>query len=133
MKSFLSKLLTGPLDEGRNALIASFSRSLVLVRVEKNIKRLFVDAKIKFSMQALQKECFPRYALLALYFKNYVIRFREKRAKTMRAKVVQAMIISTSKQKMQSGIARLKLPIMKLSRMGQWVNRYNRERLRILK
>ncbi len=32
-KIYLAKLLTSPLDTGREALIASFSRSLVLVRV----------------------------------------------------------------------------------------------------
>lgn len=64
----------------------------MLVRVEKNIKRLFVDAKVRFSIQALKKDCFPRYALLVVFFKDYVMRFRERRAQRFRQRIVEALV-----------------------------------------
>lgn len=104
LKAFLCRTLCAPLECGREALIACFSRSLVLVRVEKNIKRLFLDAKAKFSMQALQKESLPRYTLLALYFKNYVIRFRKRRAATFRQRVVQALVGRAVRLRIAEGV-----------------------------
>jgi hypothetical protein len=133
VKSFLSQLLTGPLEEARKALIATFSRSLVLGRVEKNIKRLFVDAKVKFSIQVLQKDCFRRYALLALYFKDYVIRFRARRANAMRTLALRSLVVKTARARLTEGVERLALPVRRITKLGHWLCRHHALRLRILK
>ncbi len=105
----------------------------MLVRVEKKIKRLFVDAKVRFSIQALKKDCFPRYALLVVFFKDYVMRFRERRARRLRLSIVEALVTRAARQRIKCCVRNSKLAVAKIARLGQWLKRFNRERLRILK
>lgn len=84
-------------------------------------------------MLALQKDRFPRYALLALYFKHYVMRFRERRARAFRLKAVQAMVASMVREKIRVGMGMLAKPVGRIGRLGHWLKRFNRERLRLLR
>lgn len=84
-------------------------------------------------MQALQKDHFPRYALLALYFKNYVVRFRQRRGKDFRMKAIQSIVTRVVREKMRVGVGILAMPVGRICRLGHWLKRFNRERLRLLR
>jgi hypothetical protein len=80
------------MEEGRSSKIGTFKRILVINKVEKNIKRLFFDIKVKSTINTLQTENFQRYTLLSLYFKNYVIKFRAKKRQEMKKIVIDSII-----------------------------------------
>lgn len=84
-------------------------------------------------MLALQKDRFPRYALLALYFKNYVMQFRQRRAKNFRMKAIQSLVTHVAKEKIRVGMGMLSMPIERIGRLGHWLKRFHRERLRLLR
>jgi hypothetical protein len=88
---------------------------------------------MKFSMQALQKDRLPRYALLAMYFKNYVVRFRQRRAKNFRMKAIQSIVTRVAMEKIRVGMGMLAMPVGRIGRLGHWLKRFNRERLRLLR
>lgn len=76
-------------------------------------------------MQNRQKEKCPRYALLALYFKNYVIKFRARRRQALRKAVVEAIVSSVLREKIRVGLAKLAPKVRRLGKLREWLHCFN--------
>jgi hypothetical protein len=50
-----------------------------LERIEKNIRKIFTKAKVKFGLKKLKNTRFSTFSILLLEWKKYVKRFREKK------------------------------------------------------
>lgn len=106
---------------------------IVLNKVETNMKLLFSDVRAKHSTNDVPKDKCPRYALLALYFKNYVMKFRARRRQALRKTVVSAMVASVLKEKIRVGLAKLAPKVRRLGKLREWLHCYNTERIKILR
>lgn len=89
---YLATLFRSATDQAREEKIANFSRNLVLQRVERNIRNLFIRKKIEFGLKNLQKEAAGRYLTLHFCVKRYICRFRKRRFLRSRKLAVDAIV-----------------------------------------
>ena len=77
IKKYLIKAYTSPIEKARELKIEQFARNLHLSRIEKNLRKVFIVAKVKQRLRKLSKIHFMTYAKLCYYFKKYVERKRK--------------------------------------------------------
>ena len=79
IKQYIIKMITCPIEEARRIKIQQFAVSLMLCRIEKNLRKIFIKARVNFRMKQLRKDGFVTYALLCHKFKQYVKKRRARK------------------------------------------------------
>ena len=72
IKNYLIRGFINPMEEARRLKIEQFAKNLKLSRIEKNIRKVFIQARVKQRLNKLSKMKFTTYMKLRIYFKRYV-------------------------------------------------------------
>lgn len=84
-------------------------------------------------MRKLHSKQIFRFFLLTMTFQQYVKRFRLKKYKELRKKVVGEIFKSVVIQKLKIGLAACNLNIRKVQKFREWISMVRAERKRCLK
>lgn len=104
ISQYLSSFLITSADQARELKIKNFFKHLVLQRVERNIRNLFVAKKIQYSLRNLKQEAAGRYLTLHFCIRRYVARFRKRRFARCRKDLVISMVKNSIFGKIREGL-----------------------------
>lgn len=101
--------------------------------MEKNIKRLFVGARIKFAMERLRNMHPLHFTKLAYHFSAYVSRFRKRKQRRSKQTVVRELTKNILRDKLKAGLWQLQPKVNRLHRLREWLAMVQKERKACLK
>ena len=106
---------------------------MVIDRVERNIRNLFITKKARFSMTKMKSFSLFRYWTFIFYMKRYIKRFRKRKYLRSKKTVVSELVKITILGKVSDGMASLRGKVGRLHKLKQWIRIYETKRLQSLK